>query len=114
MSFNSYASNPSDTNAYTFLTIYSGLTGDAILTIGGLSNTATSALIPAGTLEPDTSYVAQLDFTDRIDGTSSGVSTLQGSDVRTTVDFTTSVPEPTTATLLATGSVLLLRRKRRN
>jgi hypothetical protein len=99
----------------TFFTIYNPSNEQAIFTSGGLPNTATSATIPAGTLEPGTEYTAELDFTDRLLGTDTvnDVPTLQGSDVRTDVSFITATPEPASCGILATGMCLLLRRRSR-
>lgn len=87
--FNSFTPNPNATNAETFLTVF----GTSFNT--GLSLSATSAVMPANTLAPGTSYTYELDFTDRIVGNSNGVPTLIGFDVRTDGTFTTaSTPEP--------------------
>jgi hypothetical protein len=66
-------------------------------------------------LQPNTAYYLELDFSDRLNGTDAvnNVPTLQGSDVRTDIDFKTAVPEPLSAVALgAVSCTYLLRRGR--
>jgi hypothetical protein len=112
--FNSFTPNSNATVANTFLTVF----GSSFST-GGLSPTATSATMAAGTLLPDTTYQYQLDFDDRINGTDpiNGVPTTIGFDVRTDGFFTTT-PEPAMMIPLGIGllgiAALRLRRFRRS
>lgn len=95
--FNSFTPNPSANQSATFLTIFGSSFGTS------LSDTATSAVVPANTLLPGTAYTYELDFSDRIGGTDpGGANTYIGFDVRTDGTFTTAaVPEPSSLIPLA-------------
>ena len=89
--FNSFTPNSNVNGAATFFTIFGALGS------GGLSPSATSFVVPGGTLLPNTTYTSELDFSDRISDTDpNGVPTLIGYDVRTDITFTTGAvtPEP--------------------
>jgi hypothetical protein len=115
VSFNAFTPNPNVSDAYTYFTIYDATTIDSVFSSGALPASTTSFVIPANALQPDTSYLLELDFSDRLNGTDSvdDVPTLQGFNVNDDLDFTTAVPEPLSAAVLgAVPCVLLLRRKR--
>ena len=101
--FNSFTPNPGASFGSTFLTIF-GTSFDT-----NLPNSATSAVLAANTLAPNTTYTFELDFSDRVTGTSNGVPTTLGFDVRTDGTFTTgaAVPEPGSLTLAAFGILTL-------
>jgi hypothetical protein len=82
---------------------------------GGLPNSATSFVIPAHTLLPNTTYTFELDYSNRLDtpatGNFSGGTGIAGYDVRTDGTFTTgpaSVPEPASIALFALVAVAML------
>jgi hypothetical protein len=97
--FNSFTPNINATPgaSETFFTIFG-----TSFSRGG-SPPTTSFTLPAGTLAPNTTYTAELDFSDRITGTDpiNGVPTLIGYDLCTDVTFTTAVPEPSAMIPLA-------------
>lgn len=108
LNFNGFT--PIGADAATFLTIF----GSPFAT--SVSNTTTSATIPANTLTAGTTYTFELDFTDRVSGANNRVATQIGFDVRTDVTFTTALaPEPGSMALGALGVAALafgLRRRR--
>jgi len=113
--FNAFTPNASATSAATFLTVFG--TPFSV----GLSNSATSAVMAANTLLPNTTYTVQLDFSDRIGGISNPVPTTLAFDRRTDITFTTGaigtpgVPEPGSLSLAALGAgALAFGIKRRN
>lgn len=101
--FNGFTPNGVANDAATFLTIF----GTPFF--NSLADTTTSAVLPANTLAPNTAYTMELDFSDRISDSNSGVPTTMGFDVRTDVTFTTgsAVPEPGSLTLGALGVAAL-------
>lgn len=109
--FNAFAPNASATTAGTYLSVF-GTSFSA-----ALSNSATSAVLAANTLLPNTTYTVQLDFSDRIGGISGylgfNIPTTIGFDRRTDITFTTGdiggagVPEPGSLSLSALGAGLL-------
>jgi hypothetical protein len=113
--FNSFSQNGAASEAFTFFSIFS--TGGTVFTAGFLSPSATSAVLPANTLLPNTTYSFELDFSDRINGSDpNGIPTLVGSDVRTDGSFTTgalATPEPGTELLIGSGLLAALVLKRR-
>jgi len=103
--FNSYTPNGNTNSAGTFLEVFGtsfGFSG---------ADTSTSATMAANTLLPNTTYTYELDFSNRINGTTtasdnSPVFSLVGFDVRTDGTFTTGaspIPEPATDMLLGIG-----------
>ena len=111
--FNSFTPNSSTipvvNEAFTFFTIRNSTGAVAFAT--SLPDTATSILLPANTLAPNTTYSFELDFSDRIAGTdpTTGVATFEGFDVRTDGGFVTgaTVPEPASIALLGTAACML-------
>jgi hypothetical protein len=106
-----FTPNPATNLAYTFFTVYNASTGAIVFGNEFQSPTATSTLIPADTLLPDTAYDFELNFDDRIAGVDSvdGTFTQQQFDVRTDGSFTTGpavIPEP--APLAGFGAALAL------
>jgi PEP-CTERM motif len=104
--FNSFTPNPSASVGLTFLTVF-GTPFSA-----SYPNSTTSVVMGANTLLPNTTYTYELDFSDRISGSDSGVPTTVGFDVRTDGTFTTAAistatPEPGSLTLAALGAALL-------
>jgi hypothetical protein len=102
--FNSFTPSTNATFGATYLTVFG-----STFSVGGLSPTATSATMAAGTLLPDTTYEYELDFSDRITGTDpiNGVPTLIGFDVRTDGTFTTGAVVPEPAMMIPLGVALL-------
>jgi hypothetical protein len=91
--FNAQTPNPLADAPYTFLTIF-GPNGFSLSVGSFLPPGTTSVTLPANALMPDTQYSFDLDFSDRIVG-SSTTSTFTLFDVRTDGAFTTAaVPEP--------------------
>jgi hypothetical protein len=116
--YNAFTPDPSSTEGFTFLTIYDA--GSPVFSDEFQSPSSTSAVIAADTLLADTTYTYEIDCSDRIDGFDDADDefTEQGFDVRTDGTFTTgaapvSVPEPGTLSLLGSGLVLSLIRRRR-
>ncbi len=109
--FNSFAPNASANFAKTFFTIFDS-SNTAVFSQGFLDPTTTDVFLPAGTLNANTSYHFELDFSDRIEGSSGNVATEQGFDVRTDGNFRTgaalAVPEPTSLALLLVGLTALV------
>jgi hypothetical protein len=89
--------------------IFFGIFGTAAGS-GALADSATSFVIPANTLLPNTTYTFELDYSNRLNTTStggfSGATGIAGYDVRTDGTFTTgpAVPEPASLLLLAIGA----------
>ncbi len=79
----------------TWFTIYT-LDGSTIFSSGGLSHRATSVVIPANTLHPNTSYTFEVNFSDTITNTPAGggTSVTQGFANRTHGSFTTGPARP--------------------
>jgi len=108
---------PGTATEFSTFNIYD-TSGNLAYTTGPLANTIRTIVLPANILLPNMQYRFDLDFSNQLAGTSMGVSTLQGFDVRTGGDFTTSagsaVPEPTVLSLFAIGAAIFgLRRRSR-
>jgi hypothetical protein len=113
--FNSFTPAANATVGYTFFSIRDS-TG-TVFSDGFLSGSATSLMLPGGTLAANSTYTYELDFSDRINGSDpgSGVPTFLGSDVRTDGTFTTgsagaitTTPEPGTLMLMGSGMLAML------
>lgn len=106
INFDSFTPNAVANFEKTFFTIFDS-TNTAVFSQGFLDPTTTSVSLPANTLHANTSYHFELDFSDRIEGSSGNVATEQGFDVRTDGNFSTgaalAVPEPASFTLLLVG-----------
>lgn len=103
-----------DANAddkFIFFNIFDAVTGDVVFSSNFLPPNTTSVSLNAGTLNPDTAYVLDLDYSDRVFTASPGAdfdATL-GFDVRTEAGFFTApVPEPGSTALLALGGFVVL------
>jgi hypothetical protein len=107
VNFNSFTPNAGATLGLTFFTIYDAGTGSVVFTDGFLSPSTTSLVLPANTLQANTLYNFELDFSDRLNGQNmNGIFTTQGFDMRTDGSFmTAAVPEPGSLTLLLLGLV---------
>jgi hypothetical protein len=92
--FNAQTPNPLADASYTFLNIF-GPNGFSLSLGSFLPPGTTSVTLPANALLPDTQYTFDLDFSDRLVG-SSTTTTFTLFDVRTDGTFTTAaaVPEP--------------------
>ena len=93
------------TNSFDFVTIFDRATNAFVVNDGFLSPGTTSILLPANTLSPDTSYTAELIFSNRLNGFDAVDQTFteQGFDQRTDFNFTSAsaaVPEPSPLALL--------------
>jgi hypothetical protein len=117
INFNPFAPNAAANFGKTFFTIFDS-TNSAVFSRGFLDPTTTSVFVPANTLQANASYHFELDFSDRIEGSSGNVATEQGFDLRTDGNFrtgaTVATPEPASFTLLLAGLAALayLRRSR--
>lgn len=89
--------------------------GQLVFGVSG-TNTDTSLVLPANTLEPETAYTVGLVYSSRIATPNAGFSGATSEvafDLRTDLAFTTGlVPEPATNLLLALGGLTLLAWKR--
>jgi hypothetical protein len=100
--FNAQTPNPLANVSYTFLTLF-GPNGTSFAIGSFLSPGTTSVVLPANTLLPNTQYSFDLDFSDRITGTSTTATNILF-DVRTDGTFTTAaVPEPCGLALAGIG-----------
>jgi len=117
INFNPFAPNAAANFGKTFFTIFDS-TNSAVFSRGFLDPTTTSVFVPANTLQANASYHFELDFSDRIEGSSGNVATEQGFDLRTDGNFhtgaTIATPEPASFTLLLAGLAALayMRRSR--
>jgi hypothetical protein len=110
----------SGTEGITFVTVYNAKTGAVVYGDEFLDPSVSASLIPAGTLQANTLYDIEIDFSDRIGGQNrNGNFTELGFDVRTDGSFTTAVaavPEPSTWAMMVLGfagiSAMTYRRRR--
>jgi hypothetical protein len=76
-----------------------------------VTNTATSLSMPANSLQPGTTYMGDLFYSDiLVNGVLTGANPAQAQieyDLHTHFTFTTAVPEPGTAVLAAVAAVCL-------
>jgi hypothetical protein len=122
LSFNAMSPNAGTNQSFVSVSILNQALTTTYFTSGELAPSTTSLLIPANTLLPDTSYVVQVTFDNRLNGTdvfSTGLPTSQVFESRTDVSFTTDspVPEPAGTALLGlcfTGFLLWRRKARAN
>lgn len=116
INFNSFSVNPNASQAFTFFTI--GNASGSALNAGFLNPSTTQIVLAANTLQANTTYTFELDFSNRQNGfdQASGAFTVVGSDVRTDGTFTTGAivasPEPATFLLAGACSALLVLRRR--
>jgi hypothetical protein len=113
-SWNSF-SNPTN-DAFVFFSITNATTGTTVFSGSFLPTTTLSQTVPGGTLTRGVTYTADVDFSNRIDGSSNGIGTFQGFDRNTSFNFA-AAPEPSCAVALALPclglAVLLVRTRRR-
>lgn len=83
--YNLFTPDAHVTTGFTFLTIWNANTHQVAFQDDFQSSTSTTALIPANTLSPNTNYIFELDFSDRLFVGSS----TQGFDMRTDGSFMT-------------------------
>jgi hypothetical protein len=114
LDFNTFTENPGATSAFEFVTIFSSDFSKVIASDLFLAPGTSSQLILANTPAANTSYVAEIDFSNRLGGADSllGLPTSQLFDTRTEVAFTTGsaspTPEPGSLLLVALGAVSIL------
>ena len=109
--FNGFTVAPGTTQGFTFLTIFNATTGAFVASDSFLDPSTITASFAAGTLDANTTYDFELDYSDRVfvpSGTVTNNSTTQqGFDVRTDGTFTTgaigAVPEPSTWAMMILG-----------
>lgn len=109
--FNGYIAPAGTNEASIFFGISRVADGQLVYGMSG-PNTQTSFVIPANTLEPDTSYIVALDYSSRINAPNagfSGATSVVGFDLRTDILFMT-VPEPSSLALIALGAMGLAAR----
>lgn len=107
--------------AFIFLDVFTAGFGSDVFS--QFSTSASSFLMPANTLAPNTSYALDLIFDNRHSATVDGIGQSQLFDLRTEVDFTTAAaaapaaaPEPSSLLLIGLGAAAAsfpLRRRRR-
>ncbi len=116
--FSTFTPDPSTDSAYLFFVIFDQASGAVVYDAGALPPTTTGLTLPANTLNPGTSYVYDLIFSDRLTVPSPGADfpAQIGSDTRAEGSFATEVPEPSGVALLTCGALLLagLRRRRQS
>lgn len=94
--------------SFEFIDIFNSI-GTDVFSRSFLPNTQTSVTIPANTLTPGMAYILSVDYSDRIQGTSTtGTNILY--DYDTGVNFTSAaaVPEPSTVLQLAVALVSVI------
>jgi hypothetical protein len=111
INYNGFTPAPATTpgQSFEFIDIFNSM-GTEVFSDDFLPNTQTSVTLPAGTLMPGMAYTLSVDYSDRIQGTSTtGTNILY--DYDTAVQFTTAaVPAPVIGrglpVLLAVGGIL--------
>jgi hypothetical protein len=103
---NTYVPGSVATASSIFFTI-SNSSGTVVFDSGGLSDTTTSIIIPAGTLAAGGSFTFDLLFDNRISGVDfiNELPVTQFYDTHTDGSFTTAVPEPSSWAMLLMGFV---------
>lgn len=98
-----FVKDAATTDAYIFFNIFNAATGQVVFGSNFLSSDTTSILLPANTLQPNTAYVYDLDYSDRVSVPSPGAdfNAILGFDVRTEGNFYTAVPATPTITITA-------------
>lgn len=96
-----FVKDATTTDAYIFFNIFNATTGEVVFGANFLSSTTTSIVMPANTLQPNTAYVYDLDYSDRVSVPSPGAdfNAILGFDVRTEGNFYTAVPATPTITI---------------
>lgn len=91
---NPFIKDATATDAFIFFNIFDANTGDVVFGSNFLSSTTTSILMPADTLQSNTAYVYDLDYSDRVAISNLGADfpAILGFDVRTEGYFVTTVP----------------------
>jgi len=120
--FSPFASDPSVSEQFEFLTIFDSVLGTVVYDAGFLPGSTPGATVGANTLLPDHDYVYQLIDSNRVQLSSpgAGFDGVGGFDRTTTGEFRTApaaTPEPGALALLFSsgigGGLLLHRRRRR-
>jgi hypothetical protein len=106
LDWNSFVTGSVADSSFVFLNIYNAGTDATVFSDTFLPATTTSLTIPADTLQPGTDYLASLDFSNRISGSSNGIPTTFGFDRVTEAALDTTAPEPGSLPL-AVSAVLI-------
>ncbi len=105
--FDGYTAPGGANNPLTFFDIVRVSDGAVVYSDVG-PNTQTSFLLPAGTLQAGTAYSVDLIYSSRFDAPNAGLggaTSEVGYDLRTNLNFTTAVPEPSSLVLALLGTL---------
>lgn len=112
ISFSPFLTNPGADASVIDVRITRSFDGATVFADNGLASSTTSVFLPAGTLDPGTTYFVQTIFESAVNQTDpfNGIPATLRWDNRTDAFFTTgvsaAVPEPGTVTLLGLGVAL--------
>ena len=113
LGFSTFATDPAATGSFQHFTIYDYNLGQFVFQAGFLAAAITAVTVPAQTLALGHLYAYELNFDSRLllaaTGTNQGAQV--GFDVRTSGNFATAVPEPSTALMWISGLAVLLHRR---
>ncbi|MEX2318125.1 MAG: PEP-CTERM sorting domain-containing protein [Pirellulales bacterium] len=104
LQFSPLVPHPAANPAHVFFSIFEPAANTFAFVASFLPATTTSLTLPANTLQPKRNYIYELSFSDRVVVATPGATfnTQIGFQLRTSASFTT-IPEPASLALLATG-----------